>query len=138
MGRKLGFPTANVAVPDSRKLLPAHGVYAVRVRLPGEASARDGVMNFGTRPTFGGDAPTLEVHVPDFEGDLLGRPLVLDLVDRLRAEQRFPGPEALVAAIAKDVDEARKIWRVGNYRAQGALFPPCRGGQSSATFPAGS
>lgn len=112
VGRTLHFPTANVDIPDGRKLLPAHGVYAVRVTLPGEGGPRDGVMNFGTRPTF--DAgKALEVHLPDFSGDLLGASLVLDLVERIRAERRFPGPDALAAAIRDDVAAARKILRGG-------------------------
>ncbi len=110
VGRTLHFPTANVDIPEDRKLLPAHGVYAVRVTLPGEGRPRDGVMNFGTRPTF--DAGTaLEVHLPGFSGDLRGRGLVLDLVDRIREERRFPDPSALAAAIREDVDRARKILR---------------------------
>lgn len=110
MGRTLHFPTANVDIPEGRKLLPAHGVYALWVTLPGEERPRDGVMNFGTRPTF--DAgKALEVHLPDFSGDLRGCRLVLDLVDRIRDERRFPGPEALSAAIREDVDRARKILR---------------------------
>jgi riboflavin kinase/FMN adenylyltransferase len=114
MGRTLGFPTANVAIPDPRKLRPGLGVYAVRVRLAGEASSRHGVMNYGTRPTFGSGDPVLEVHVLDFEADLLGRVLAVDLVDRLRGEEKFDGPSALVAAIARDVENARKILRVRN------------------------
>ena len=110
VGRILHFPTANVDIPDARKLRPAHGVYAVRVRLPGEARRRDGVMNFGTRPTFeAGEA--LEVHLPGFDGDLSGQSLILELIERIRDERRFPGPEALTAAIAADVEEARKILR---------------------------
>jgi riboflavin kinase/FMN adenylyltransferase len=113
MGRKLDFPTANVDIRDSRKLLPAHGVYALRVRLPGEAALRPAVMNYGIRPTFGGGPPTLEVHILGYRGDLLGRELRLDLVERIRGEKRFPGPEALASAIAADVEEARKILRDG-------------------------
>ncbi len=110
VGRTLHFPTANVDIPEGRKLLPAYGVYALRVTVPGEDGPRDAVMNFGTRPTF--DAgKALEVHLPGFSGDLLGRRLALDLVERIRDEQRFPGPEALAAAIRDDVDRARKILR---------------------------
>jgi riboflavin kinase/FMN adenylyltransferase len=113
VGRGLGFPTANVAVPDRRKLLPAHGVYAVRVRLPGEAALRPGVMNFGSRPTFPGAGTALEVHLPGFDGRLDGRPLVLELAARLRDEKRFEGPRDLAAAIAADVERARRILREG-------------------------
>ena len=112
IGRTLDFPTANVDIPDVRKLLPAQGVYAVRVHLPGEGASRPGVMNLGVRPTFGeGGAPKLEVHLPGYDGDLVGVRLGVDLIARIREERRFAGPEALAAAIASDVQEARKILR---------------------------
>lgn len=110
IGRTLDFPTANVDVGDRRKLLPAFGVYAVRVRIAGESgSALPGVLNRGTRPTFDGGEPTMEVHLPGFEGDLVGRTLSIEFVDRIRDERRFEGPEALAARIEADVEEARKI-----------------------------
>lgn len=109
VGRTLDFPTANVDVGDSRKLLPKFGVYAVRVRIPGEAEARPGVMNRGVRPTFGGSEPTLEVHLPGFEGDLVGAVLDVEVVERIREERAFDGPGALAARIGQDVEEARKI-----------------------------
>lgn len=109
VGRTLEFPTANVDVGDSRKLLPKFGVYAVRVRISGEGSARPGVMNRGVRPTFGGSEPTLEVHLPGFEGDLVGRVLDVELVARIREERAFEGPQALAARIGQDVEEARKM-----------------------------
>jgi riboflavin kinase/FMN adenylyltransferase len=112
-GRFLAFPTANVAVAEEAKLLPASGVYALRAKLPGEASFRPAVMNWGTRPTFGGGEPVLEVHLPGWNGDLSGAELVLDLVARIRPERRFEGPDALRAAIAADVREARKILGAG-------------------------
>ena len=112
IGRTLDFPTANVDIPDVRKLLPAHGVYAVRVGLPGERASRPGVMNLGVRPTFGeGGAAKLEVHLPGFDGDLVGSQVGVDLIARIREERRFSGPDALAAAIAADVREARKILR---------------------------
>lgn len=110
VGRTLDFPTANVDISDVRKLLPAHGVYAVRVCLPGEAARRPGVMNLGVRPTFAdGRGTKLEVHLPGFRGELVGSRLTVDLVERIREERRFEGPGALAAAIAADVAEARKI-----------------------------
>jgi riboflavin kinase/FMN adenylyltransferase len=109
-GRLLGFPTANLR-PDPRKVLPATGVYAVRVRLPGEATAvHAGVANIGVRPTFGeGQAPVIEVHLLDVVLDLYELPLAVELVERLRAEQRFSGVEALKAQIASDAQRARVL-----------------------------
>jgi riboflavin kinase/FMN adenylyltransferase len=75
IGRTLDFPTANVDVQEGRKLLPGFGVYAVRVRIGGSGPRLAGVMNRGTRPTFGGSEPVAEVHLPGFRGDLLGRTL---------------------------------------------------------------
>jgi riboflavin kinase/FMN adenylyltransferase len=105
-GRSLGFPTANL---HQRRglLLPADGVYAVRARFEGRVLPA--VLNVGVRPTFGVLRRAVEVFVLDFDGDLYGRWLTLDLVERLRGEQRFAGPEALRQAIAADVVRAREV-----------------------------
>jgi riboflavin kinase/FMN adenylyltransferase len=103
-GRQLGFPTANV-VPE-HGLVPPGGVYAVRVELDGVE--RPAVANLGTRPTFDGHRLALEVHVLDWTGDLYGRSLRVGFVARLRDERRFDGVDALRAAIAADVAEARR------------------------------
>jgi riboflavin kinase/FMN adenylyltransferase len=105
-GRTLGFPTANLHQRPG-VLLPADGVYAVRAKLDGWA--RPAVLNVGVRPTFGMLRRTVEVYVLDFDGDLYGRWLSLELVERLRGEQRFPGPDALREAIAADVTRAREV-----------------------------
>ena len=109
-GRLLGFPTANL-VPDPRKVLPATGVYAVLVRLPGEVTAiHAGVANIGMRPTFGDThAPIIEVHLLDTALDLYGMEIAVELVDRLRAEQRFSGVDALRAQIDADARRAREM-----------------------------
>ncbi len=104
-GRSLGFPTANLTV-SPHKLQPARGVYAVRVRGSGLASA-PGVVNLGARPTFGEGPPTVEVHILDFEGDLRGERLELDFVERLRPERKFAGAGELSAQIGRDADAAR-------------------------------
>jgi riboflavin kinase/FMN adenylyltransferase len=89
--------------------MPAQGVYAVRVQRQAGGPWLPGVANLGTRPTFDGGAPVLEVHLLDFDGDLYGRSLRVGLVARLRDEQRFDGPEALVAALRADVARAREL-----------------------------
>ena len=110
IGRTLDYPTANVDVEDGRKLLPLPGVYAVFAKILEEEDApRPGVMNIGTRPTFGLEELKIEVHFPGFDGDLTGRTLRIELVDRIRDEKRFPGPEELRQRIALDVEVARKI-----------------------------
>ncbi len=105
LGRTLGFPTANLAVPPE-KLLPRFGVYSVRV------SGQDlpetlGVANLGCRPTVAGRAPTVEVHLLDWSGDLYGRVLTAHLRQFLRPEQKFSSLAALKAQIAADCASAR-------------------------------
>ncbi len=106
-GRKLGFPTANIAV--NYLFLPAPGVYAVKARL-GE-KLYDGVANIGTRPTVGGTEPLLEAHLFDFSDDLYGKRLEVQLLKHLRPEQRFDGLESLQKQIAQDAEAARGICR---------------------------
>jgi riboflavin kinase/FMN adenylyltransferase len=114
VGRTLDYPTANVDGEDRRKLLPKFGVYAVWARLlNGEEADLPGVMNVGTRPTFGAAEPTVEVHLPDFRGDLVGRTLSLRIVDWIRPERPFANAEDLARRIAQDVAEARRILAAG-------------------------
>jgi len=105
-GRTLGFPTANLHL-RRKLLLPADGVYAVIAESAGRRHA--GVMNIGVRPTFAGRRRTVEVHLLDFAGDLYRHWLVVRLIERLRGEAAFAGPEALRAAIAADVARARRV-----------------------------
>ncbi|HYE90504.1 MAG TPA: bifunctional riboflavin kinase/FAD synthetase [Terriglobales bacterium] len=102
-GRTIGFPTANVR--SERPVLVPPGVYACRLAIDG--TAHPAVLNAGVRPTFGETVFTLEAHVLDFSGDLYGRRVRLDLVERLREERKFEGADALVAQIARDVAAAR-------------------------------
>lgn len=108
-GRTIGFPTANVRLVDSRKLLPRIGVYAIRAELV-DGTRRGGMMNVGYRPTFEmeGDV-TVEVHLFDFSGDLYGRPLHVEVLARLRDEQRFEGVDALVAQLHEDRRQANAV-----------------------------
>jgi riboflavin kinase/FMN adenylyltransferase len=109
-GRLLGFPTANIR-PDARKALPANGVYAVRVALPGErVASHPGVANIGVRPTVSSEPKLLiEVHMLDATMDLYGLTIGVDLVERLREERRFDGIDALRAQIDRDARTAREI-----------------------------
>lgn len=105
-GRSIGFPTANLHVPE-RMAIPANGVYAARVH------RRDvmypAVVNIGVRPTFGVSARTIEAHLIDFEGDLYGESVELHFIDRIREERRFDGIDALITQIAADRDKAADI-----------------------------
>jgi riboflavin kinase/FMN adenylyltransferase len=113
-GRLLGFPTANLRY-DARKTLPASGVYAVRVRLPGESSAgHQAVCNIGVRPTFAGEKRlVVEVYLLDGGMDLYGLHLEVAFVARLREERRFAGADELRSQIALDVDRAREVFSAG-------------------------
>jgi len=102
-GRTLGFPTANIA-PD-RPLLVARGVYRGGVTV--DAGQHAAVVNVGVRPTFDEDTLAVEAHLLDFAGDLYGREVRLDFLDRLRDEMRFPSVEELKAQVSRDIAAAR-------------------------------
>lgn len=112
-GRSLGFPTANL--PDSGEVLwPADGVYVVRARWDGGLAG--GVANLGGRPTLDpGGARLLEVHLLDFQGDLYGRRLTVEFIQRLRDVRCFPNVGALQEQIAQDVRDARQVLAAGRW-----------------------
>lgn len=105
-GRTIGFPTANIDTQN--ELRPAAGVYAVRARVIGEELWHGGAANIGVKPTFGGSEVTIEAHLFDFSGDLYGKRLRVQFIDRLRPEQRFASVAELSGQIARDVDHARE------------------------------
>jgi len=108
LGRKLGYPTANIRFPHRR--LPVAGIFAVRIRIRGGADAPlAGVASVGTRPTVGGTEPWLEVHVFDFVGDLYGREIAVECVQFLRSELKFGSLDAMVAQIHQDAAQARQL-----------------------------
>lgn len=100
-GRILGFPTANLRIHDSRKIIPKTGVYAVDVEYAG--TVWRGMLNIGTRPTFrDGLSQTIETHLIGFDGDLYGQSLTVRFIDRVRAERAFSGMEELRAQLEAD------------------------------------
>ena len=102
-GGELGFPTANL-VPDDRLVRPDQGVYAAL------ADGRPAAVNIGVRPQFEtGRGVLIEAYLIDFDGDLYGRELRIDFLQRLRGEKLFPSVETLTEQIAKDVERAREI-----------------------------
>lgn len=107
IGRQLGWPTANIRLHDE-KCLPRLGIYAVWMRIEPNGAWLPGAMSIGIRPTFGGQAVTLEVHLIDWDGDLYGREVEVQFADWLRPELKFDGPDALIAAIGNDVSHARQ------------------------------
>ena len=105
-GRTIGFPTLNIGVSADRAL-PPKGVYVTRAII-GDRPFH-AVTNIGTRPTFdGGDERKVETHLLDFEGDLYGQVVSIELLSRLRPEMKFSGPDALVEQIRADVATTRE------------------------------
>lgn len=106
-GQQLGFPTANLK--PERELLLAPGVYAARATWPDGRA--DAVVNVGVRPTFGEGEFWVEAYLLDFAGDLYDTTLTLELVERIRPEQKFPDAEGLRAQVARDVATAARLLR---------------------------
>ena len=104
LGRKLGFPTANLPLPEG-VLIPKRGVYATKVTVDGKTYAA--VTNIGTRPTVNGQGVNAECHLLDFDGDLYGKEITVAFYAFLRPEQKFDSLEELKAQIAADADYAR-------------------------------
>ncbi|HWI54476.1 MAG TPA: bifunctional riboflavin kinase/FAD synthetase [Desulfobacteria bacterium] len=106
-GRTIGFPTANLE-PEENVLIPANGVYAVRVYIEGETFK--GVANIGLRPTFKLDRPrNIEINIFDFCEDIYGRTIKVEFVQRIRFEQKFESIQELISQIADDALKARQV-----------------------------
>jgi riboflavin kinase / FMN adenylyltransferase len=103
-GGTLGFPTANLAA-DPRLLVPAHGIYA------GLTEGHRAAVSIGVNPQYGGQERRIEAFLLDFEGDLYGRRLIIELWKRLREERAFPSEHELVEQIARDVEATRTAQR---------------------------
>ena len=106
IGRTLGFPTANIAL--KRQVSPVRGVFAVKLYWD-NSDVYDGVANVGFRPTVNGQKCQLEVHIFDFDGDLYGRTVEVELVAKIRDEQPFQSLEALKTQINNDVNKAKDL-----------------------------
>lgn len=103
VGHTFGFPTANVSLVGTRKMLPHEGVYAVRI------DDHTGMANLGPVPTFGLEGATLEVHLLDFDGDLYGQAVEVQFIHRLRDIVRFGTAEALQRQLQEDIKQTR-LW----------------------------
>ncbi|HEX5555173.1 MAG TPA: bifunctional riboflavin kinase/FAD synthetase [Chitinophagaceae bacterium] len=123
-GRGLGFPTANLALEEPQKLIPAAGIYAARVKIPSpvdcsvnshaksmgpEVRTFDGAANIGWNPTFQGTELRIEVHILDFAADIYGKNIQLAFFDFIRPEERFDDAETLVSAITEDVKKIKQV-----------------------------
>lgn len=105
-GKEIGFPTANLKFADE-DLVPRHGVYVSQVICDGKCYG--GVINIGCNPTFGEQALVAETHIFDFNQDIYGKPIKVNLLEFLRNERRFDNINELAAQIGRDVASARKI-----------------------------
>jgi len=103
-GKDLGFPTANIDI-DPVQALPADGIYATLAYI--DDQPRQSITNIGCRPTFGEMERAVEVHIFDYNGELYRRNLKVDIIERLRGEQRFATTDELVKHITQDISEAR-------------------------------
>lgn len=108
LGHQLGFPTANVDL--RRKQSPVMGIFAARVRGLGRKPL-DAVASVGTRPTFGGTKPLLEVHIFDFDEQIYGKYIHVDFIARLRSEEKFESAEALIEEMHRDAARAKERLR---------------------------
>jgi riboflavin kinase/FMN adenylyltransferase len=104
-GRQMGFPTANIQVRT--ECVPPDGVYATRLVLDDGAHAS--ITNIGMRPTFAEPERTVECHIFDFDRDIYGQDVRLEMVERIRPERKFESADALAAQIASDLKRAREI-----------------------------
>lgn len=109
MGRKIGFPTANIEASDIHKIIPGYGVYAVKIRV--DDKFLDGMLNIGTRPTFNhnADKRSIEVNIFDFNQDIYGEKITLYFVGRIREERKFKNADELVGQLKKDREESMNI-----------------------------
>jgi riboflavin kinase / FMN adenylyltransferase len=106
LGRKIGFPTANIEASEVHKIIPGYGVYAVKIETGGKVY--NGMLNIGTRPTFNqnADQRSIEVNIFDFDQDIYGQDITLHFIKRIRGEHKFSGPDALIAQLIKDRESA--------------------------------
>ncbi|MBC9796752.1 bifunctional riboflavin kinase/FAD synthetase [Sinomicrobium weinanense] len=110
LGRQLNFPTANLQIAEKYKLIPGNGVYVVKSELNGQTVY--GMMNIGFNPTVNGTKKSIEIHFFDFDRDLYGQKIQVDMLKRLRDEVRFDSVEELAAQLDKDREKA--LMYIGN------------------------
>ncbi len=107
IGRSIGFPTANIHIPNDYKLIPKDGVYAVLAEI--DAVLYKAMLNIGNRPTVDGSKKTVEAHLFDFQGDLYGKQITIYFKAFLREEKKFEGLDALRAQLKQDQFTAKKM-----------------------------
>lgn len=108
-GRTLGFPTANIRISSEDKLLPAIGIYAVRIKIDNQV--HNGLLSIGKRPTFYSDGETItEVYIYNFDREIYGQIVTVELIERLRGEEKFSSAKELINQMNKDKENGQKIF----------------------------
>ncbi|WP_276499654.1 bifunctional riboflavin kinase/FAD synthetase [Pontibacter litorisediminis] len=110
IGRTIGFPTANLALPPAHKLIPGNGVYAAWALVENER--HPAMMNIGLRPTVDGKQLRLEAHLLEYTGDLYGKTITVQFIEQLRKERKFDGLEALKQQLAQDKLATEQLLKV--------------------------
>ena len=108
IGRKIGFPTANILIDEWYKLIPANGVYAVKVLIKG--STYNGMLNIGNRPTLKGKEKTIEVNIFNFNDDIYNNEIQIEFYDRIRDEQKFEELTDLKNQLSIDKEKAIQVF----------------------------
>ncbi len=109
IGKTLGFPTANIEIPEKYKLVPAKGIYAVTVSMANEAEHM-GMLSIGTRPTFDDGDVSIEVNILDFNKNIYGAKITVTFKERLREELKFDSAQALIAQMQEDRENTLKLF----------------------------
>jgi riboflavin kinase / FMN adenylyltransferase len=110
LGRTLGFPTANIHIPENYKLVPANGVYAVRVELQHSEKREKGMLSIGTRPTFDDGEVSIEVNILNFEKNIYGERITVFFKSRLRDEVKFDSADDLIKQMEKDKENTLRLF----------------------------
>ena len=113
LGRTIGFPTANILISENYKLIPKNGVYIVTAIVNNQTIF--GMMNIGIKPTLGDNVPTIEVHLLNFSEDIYGQKIQVNVIERLRDEQKFESFEALKLQL--EMDKANTLHYFENWNA---------------------
>lgn len=109
IGRKLGYPTANLKIFNEEKIIPGDGIYAVKTEIENKSIFFGGMMSIGVRPTVGGTRRTIEVNIFDFDEDIYGKPVRVFVQEYLRAEVKFNNLDELSAQLAIDKESTLAV-----------------------------
>ena len=107
VGKEIGFPTANMELPDTEKIIPAAGVYSGKILF--DKKHREALIVIGTSPTFNIKEQSIEIHIPGFTGNLYGKKVRIEFVNRLRDIEKFHSQHDLVQQIKRDIEQSKQF-----------------------------